>query len=75
MWCVPELDDAYIERMEDVLKLYEKPLDFAQPVVCLDERPVQLLDDVRATKRTQDGSLRRDYEYRRCGTANLFCGV
>jgi hypothetical protein len=25
MWCVAELDDAYIAQMEDVLALYEKP--------------------------------------------------
>jgi hypothetical protein len=26
MWCVAELDEEYIRRMEDVLALYEKPL-------------------------------------------------
>lgn len=26
MWCVPELDQAYVARMEDVLATYEKPL-------------------------------------------------
>jgi transposase len=75
MWCVPRLDDEYIERMEDVLKLYEKPYDSAEPVVCLDEKPVQLLDDVRKSKLARGCILHRDYEYRRCGTANLFCGV
>jgi transposase len=58
--------------MEDVLDLYAAPADPARPVVCLDECPVQLLDDVRvplppAPKRPR----RRDYEYRRCGTACL----
>jgi len=24
MWCVPELNDDYIERMEDVLEVYER---------------------------------------------------
>lgn len=75
MWCIPALTDEYIERMEDVLSLYEKPYNPDKPVVCLDERPVQLLDDARPSQRLADGSLRRDYEYRRCGTANLFCGV
>ena len=31
MWCVAELDEPYIERMEDVLALYEKPYDAAEP--------------------------------------------
>ena len=75
MWCVPELNDEYVERMEDVLQLYEKPYDSAEPVVCLDEKPVQLLDDVRPPKLARGCVLQRDYEYRRCGTANLFCGV
>jgi hypothetical protein len=26
MWCVADLDDDYIEHMEDVLEVYEKPL-------------------------------------------------
>ena len=25
MWCVAELNEEYIARMEDVLKIYEKP--------------------------------------------------
>ena len=37
MWCVAKLDEAYIERMEDVLKIYEKPLSGLAPVICLDE--------------------------------------
>ena len=47
MWCVAQLDDAYIRRMEDVLETYELPYDPAQPVVCLDEKPVTLHADVR----------------------------
>ena len=75
MWCIPALDDEFIARMEELLRLYEKPLDSAEPVVCLDEKPVQLLDDAREPQRARDGSLRRDYEYRRHGTANIFCAV
>jgi hypothetical protein len=25
MWCIAELDEQYIERMEDVLDVYERP--------------------------------------------------
>ena len=42
MWCVPELDEDYICKMEDVLETYEKPYHPAEPVVCLDEKPVTL---------------------------------
>ena len=27
MWCVAELNDAYITKMEDVLETYERPYD------------------------------------------------
>jgi hypothetical protein len=76
MWCVAKLDDAYIERMEDVLKIYERPLLELAPVVCLDEKPVVLHADTRPPMPMQPGHVaRRDYEYRRCGTANVFCAV
>ena len=48
MWCVPELNDEYIERMEDILATYEKPLDFREPVVCIDEKPLQLLKNINS---------------------------
>ena len=76
MWCVAELDEEYIRRMEDVLALYEKPLSEKEPVVCIDEKPVVLHQDIRAPLAARPGQpARRDYEYRRCGTANVFCGV
>ena len=76
MWCVAELNEQYIRRMEDVLKLYEKPLSEEEPVVCVDEKPVVLHQDIRAPLPARSGQLaRRDYEYKRCGTANVFCGV
>jgi transposase len=76
MWCVAKLDEEYIARMEDVLGLYEKPLSGRAPVVCIDEKPVVLHADTRPGAPMQPGRVaRRDYEYRRCGTANVFCGV
>ena len=39
MGCIAELDDEYIERMEDVLEAYEKSLSTQEPVVCVDEKP------------------------------------
>jgi transposase len=76
MWCVPELDDEYIAKMEDVLDLYERPYDPLEPVVCLDERPVQLRDDKRPRRPASPGKpARYDYEYVRLGTANIFCAV
>jgi len=77
MWCVAEIDDEYIARMEDVLRTYELPLSFKEPVVCLDEKPIQRLKNINSTSRlTRRGKPRRkDYEYERKGTANAFCVV
>src|SRR3954470_13910201 len=62
--------------MEDVLEVYERPYDPQQPVICLDEKPITLHADVRPTTPAAPGrEARRDNEYKRCGTANVFCAV
>lgn len=76
MWCVADLDAEYIRKMEDVLALYEKPYAVQEPVVCLDEEPVSLHAEVRPPHPARPGhTAKRDKEYRRCGTANLFAVV
>ena len=60
--------------MEDVLDVYKRPYDPKFPLVGLDEKPVQLLADVRGPTACAPGRpARRDYEYQRNGTANVFC--
>lgn len=76
MWCVPQLDEAYLAAMEDVLATYERPYDPQEPVVCLDEKPIVLHGETRPGASVRPGrSARRDYEYVRHGTANAFCAV
>jgi hypothetical protein len=76
MWVVADLDDDYIAKMEDVLETYERPYDPEEPVVCLDEKPVTLHADVRPASSAKPGrEARRDNEYERRGTANVFCAV
>ena len=59
--------------MEDVLDLYQQPLNPAKPVVCFDERPTQLISEKRQPLPAEPGqSQRYDYEYQREGTANVF---
>ncbi len=43
----PEHNAQFVWKMEEILDLYEEPYDPNRPVVCFDERPSQLLDDVR----------------------------
>ncbi len=76
MWCVAELDRDYITKMEDVLALYERPYNGREPVVCLDEKPVPLHAEVRPPRPARPGHVaKRDNEYRRRGTANVFAVV
>lgn len=75
-WCVPKLDEEFLARMEDILEVYERPLDANQPVLCLDEKPIQLLGEVRPPSGLLPGEGRRvDYEYKRHGTCNVFCAI
>jgi len=62
--------------MEDLLTLYERPYNPAEPVICLDEQPQQLLDDTRPSQPCAPGRIaKQDYEYRRCGTCSVFLAV
>lgn len=62
--------------MEDVLAVYARPYDPARPVVCMDEKPYQLLDHVRDPIPAKPGQdLKQDSEYVRCGTCSIFCWV
>jgi hypothetical protein len=62
--------------MEDVLAVYARPHDPTRPVVCMDEKPYQLLGHVRDPLPTRPGrDLCEDNEYVRSGTCSIFCWV
>ena len=73
-WVIPPQTDAeFVCAMEDVLEVYTRPHDPARPVVCLDELSKQLVAETRVPLPAEPGQPERvDYEYERCGTANLF---
>jgi transposase len=76
MWCVPAVDAEYVARMENVIELYTEPPGSDEPVVCIDESPVQLIGETRASSPAKPGKPARiDYEYRRNGTVNLFVAM
>ena len=75
-WCIPKIDKNYIDKMEDILEVYERDLNTKRPLVCLDEKLIQLTEDIRPGTGISPGKPKRvDYEYARKGTANVFCAV
>ena len=59
--------------MEEVLELYARPYEKARPLVCFDEKSVELHADVRAPFPMRRAKpKRRDYEYKRHGVRNVF---
>jgi len=59
--------------MENVLGIYKRPYDKRFPVICMDEQPVQLLEEVSIRiAATKNHARRADYEYKRAGTVSIF---
>ena len=73
-WVLPKEGNAeFVCAMEDVLEVYSRPYDPAHPMVCVDEVTKQLVADITPPLPMQPGQpARQDYEYERCGTANMF---
>ncbi len=69
----PEQNADFVAHMEDVLEIYHQPYDSKHPVICMDEKPVQLVKQTRIPLPAKSGQPELvDYEYERNGTANIF---
>ena len=76
MWCIAKITPEYRFRMYDLLDLYNQPYDVAWPVVCLDEKSKQLIENVKGIIPMKPGSPEKyDGEYKRMGTQNIFVAV
>ena len=73
-WVIPpEANAEFVANMEDVLDVYSRPYDANIPVLCMDEQPVQLVEEVTCPiAATKKHPKRIDYEYKRAGVANIF---
>ena len=75
MWCIPPKQNAeFVARMEDVLEVYSRPYSEKRPVVCMDEKPFQLLDEMLAPiSMDQKNHVKKyDCEYIRKGSCSIF---
>lgn len=62
--------------MEQILYLYTLPYDPARPLICFDERPCVLRDDVVTPLPMQPGRpARYDHEYKRNGTCSMLVAL
>lgn len=76
MWCIGKLTEEYRRRMYGLLELYARPYSEEEPVVCVDEKSKQLLQQIRTPLVAKPGKpVKEDYEYRRAGTRNIFMAV
>ena len=73
-WVIPPDNNAsFVAHMEDIPDIYHRPFDPENPVICMDEQPVQLIGEKRVPVEAEPGRpLRYDYEYSRNGTAEIF---
>lgn len=76
MWCIQEITEEYRTRMYRLLELYKKAYDPLHPMVCMDEKSKQLLEDSRQPIKAKPGKPEKyDYEYKRKRTCNIFVAV
>jgi len=74
-WIIPPLESSdFVAHMELVLDVYKTPYAEAFPVICMDESPKQLIRETRIPVERKPGGCdaKEDYEYERCGVANIF---
>ena len=63
----------FVANMERVLDVYKRPLNEDLPLVCMDESPKQLIKETRLPIEMKPGhDTKEDFEYERCGVANIF---
>ena len=75
MWCIPPEQNAdFVAKMEDVLEVYQRPYNKSFPVVCMDEKPFQLLEDrIQPIKMSEDCHItKEDCQYERRGSCSIF---
>lgn len=75
MWCIPPKQNAdFVAHMEDVLGVYSLPYNEKRPVVCMDEKPFQLLDEqFKPIPMSTSNSVEKyDTNYVRKGSCSIF---
>jgi hypothetical protein len=74
MWCIPPKQNAdFVAHMEDILEVYALSYDPEIPLICMDEKPYQLLaEELESLPMKPRQTVKEDYKYVRCGVSNIF---
>jgi len=75
MWCIPpKQSTTFVAQMEDVLAVYHRPYNLDYPVVCMDEKPFQLVGERYSPIKMSENNkiLKYDNEYEKNGTCSIF---
>lgn len=75
MWCIPPKQNAeFVAHMEDILEVYSRPYNKKRPVICMDEKPFQLLDEyLEPIPMDKNNHIKKyDCEYIRKGSCSIF---
>ena len=73
-WIIPPKQNSqFVANMEQVLDVYKRPYNKDFPVICMDESPKQMIKETRTPIEMKPGhEAKEDFEYERCGVANIF---
>jgi hypothetical protein len=73
---IGEMTSRFIAKMETILWLYTLAYDPLYPVICFDERPCFLIDDVMTPMAMQNGKVRKEhYAYEKNGSCALLAAI
>lgn len=71
-WVISDFNSEFLARMEHILHLYRLPYNPKEPLVCFDERPCVLIEDVLVPIGMKEGRVKKEhYAYKRNGTCSL----
>lgn len=69
----PEQSARFVAKMEDALSVYKRSCDPDRPVVCMDEMPRHLIEEVREPIPAAPGrEAKQNHHYQRNRVVNLF---
>lgn len=73
-WVIPPNQNSdFVANMEHLLDVYKRPYNPDSPVICMDESPKQMIRETRMPVPMKPGQdAKQDFEYERCGVANIF---